>query len=240
MDSSNLDVARHGMKWSQTTGVSFLEWLLVGLRQSWHFSYFGNFHKISISTVFFLHFERMLCTYIWHANVIWRTMWFLEKLHSLSLIHGGWPKLPKMRTKLHLVHERYHLPWMPKWPIPDTYQLVWSCFLAEGKIWISLSFSHIALRSEWFKFLLVCILVAINDLCAPPFNELKDLCRTFCWTVCLVWHKECPDGYYKFGEGDVGRICKVCKAPCNTCLGPDLCTEYPGSASHLDTSSFCF
>eukprot|EP00435_Cladocopium_sp_Y103_P027181 s1502_g6.t1 len=36
---------------------------------------------------------------------------------------------------------------------------------------------------------------------------------------------ECPDGYYKFGEGDVGRICKACKAPCNTCLGPDWCTE---------------
>ncbi|CAE7423520.1 FRAS1 [Symbiodinium sp. KB8] len=36
---------------------------------------------------------------------------------------------------------------------------------------------------------------------------------------------ECPDGYYKSGTGDQGRICKVCHSSCNTCLGPEVCTE---------------
>lgn len=221
----------------------FFELLVLGLKAVLAFFLlirnFRIFVYINIYS-FFAHLERMLCTYIWYATSLAKS-----DSSTRNSICCLWPVVEVGRscprcaqnctlcTNATTCHECQNGQYLTHTNWCD--HASWLKGRSE-----SLSFSHLALRSEWFKFLLASILVAINDLCARPFDELKDLCRTVCWTVRLVWRKECPDGYYKFGEGDVGRICKVCKAPCNTCLGPDLCTEYPGSAGHLNTSSCCF
>ena len=48
--------------------------------------------------------------------------------------------------------------------------------------------------------------------------------------------QECPYGYYKFGDTDVGRSCKSCKTvcdSCNSCRHYNECTTCLGSETDV-------